>query len=281
MTEPGSSGPDLGPGALAALMERPGFDDAMMAVARLVVAEYRVSWLMNRILSDRGRLVASFMALDFHFADPERRGFTLEQLRNEAVRGGFASRGRITAWAGSMRLLGLFAAGSPGRPQRLVPTPKFLAMFRARLENIWRSITPIHPRAGEAILALVDERFVAGLAAALMVPYRTEQRLFDAIPELVEIAEREAGMVVLMSVMLKHMAGEAITIAGLAGEFTISRAHVRSILQAATGQGLLVQALGGFYQVLPALGDALRRFFAALFQVHIFAIDRALARVGG
>lgn len=274
-------GPDVSPDALAALIRRPGFDDALMAVAERVVEEYRASWVLNRILSDRGRLVAAFMALDLYFADPARTGFTLEQLRNEAATHGFASRGRITAWAASLRLLGLFAAAPTGRPQRLVPTEKFIAIFRTRMRHIWRSVAIIHPPANLAIAALEQDAFLFNLPAGFMGPYRAGQRVFHGIPELADVADREAGLIVLISIMLKDAAGTPITIASLAREFAISRAHVRSILQAAETLDLVARPQAdGAYHAKPGLIEGIRRFFASLFQAHIFAMDRALQYLG-
>jgi len=282
MFGPHRLGPDIGSESLAALIGLPGFDGVMTGVALIIVDDYRASWLMNRILSDRGRMVASYAALDLHFADPSRRGFTIGQLRHAAASHGFASPGRMTAWAASLRLLGLFAAGAPGRPQRLVPSAKFLAMFRARMAQLYRAIAVIHPPAGLPGAALEGDLFIADLVAGFTEPYHSGKRMLDAVPELMPLAEREAGVILLMSVMLKDTAGEVIAIADLAREFSISRAHVRSILQGAEGLGLVARSTGGgLYCSLPGLGEILSRFFAALFLAHIFALDRALARVGG
>lgn len=109
-------------------------------------------------------------------------------------------------------------------------------------------------------------------------PYRAGQRVLDGIPELAELAEREAGLCVLLSVMLREAAGTGLSIASLAREFAVSRAHIRSILRKADGLGLLIRTpVNGAFQVKPDLIDWLRRFFAASFQTHIFAMDRALS----
>ena len=271
-------GPDISPAALAVLIGHPDFDIAMIGVARRLVDEYRASWLMNRILSDRDRMVAAYMALDLYFTDPARRGFTLAQLRLEAERHGFASRGRMTAWTASLRVLGMLAPGAPGRPQRLVPTLKFLAMFRTRMDDFYQCIGLIHPVAGFNHAALERDGFVADLAAGFAEPYHSGQRILEATPELATLADREAGVILLMSIKLKEVAGEAITIADLAREFIISRAHVRSVLHDASALGLVARPMNdGVYLALPRLTDSLRRLFAVMFQAHIFALERAMA----
>ena len=272
------SGPDNGPEALAALICQPGFDAAMCAIARSAVEEHRASWLMNRILSDRGRLIAAYLALDFYFADPSRRGFTIVQLHDEAARHGFASPGRVRAWAMSLRLFGFFAVASPGRPQRLVPTPKFFAVVSGRMAFAYQSIAAFHPLPGFTSAALERDAFLAAIVAAWVVQYRQGLRWMAPVPELSDIADREAGVVMLMSVMLKDQAGAPIMIADLAREFFVSRAHVRTILQQASAIGLVVRSDDdGRYRALPLLIDAMRRFFAAMFQLHIYALERALA----
>lgn len=286
MTRPGSAvrpgeGPDLGDDALTALIRHPNFDQALMAVAQRAVDQYRASWLLNRILSDRGRMVSAFMALDLHFAEPNQAGFTLVRFREEAASYGFASPGRVTAWAATMRLMGLLAPGAPGRPQRMLPTGKFFAMFRDRVERNWRSIALVHPPSLHAIARLHDDSFLAHLAAGYMGPFRNGQRVFDGLPELAEIADREAGICILFSVLLRDANGDAIAIARLARDFSVSRAHIRAILQAAEALGMLARnGPDGAYRLAPRFKDWISRFVAALFQAHIFAIDRALALSG-
>ena len=176
------------------------------------------------------------------------------------------SPGRVRAWATSLRLFGFFAAASLGRPQRLMPTPKFFAVVRRRMAFAYQSIAA----------------FLGAIVAAWLVHYRQGQRWMAPASELSDIADREAGVVMLMSVMLKDQAGAPIMIADLAREFFVSRAHVRTILQEAAALCLVVRSGGdGRYRALPLLIDAIRRFFAAMFQLHIYALDQALAGADG
>ena len=281
MIGPHRLGPDIGPSQLGALISRPGFDTAMLNIARRIVADHRGSWLMNRILSDRGRMMAAYMALDLHFTDPLRRGFSVVQLRDVAAQYGFASRGRMTAWVASLRLFGLLSDGAPGRPRRVLPTAKLLLIARSRMNDFYQSIGHFYPLSHAVGPLLQQEWFFAGIIAGFTEPYRSGQRILDATPELAGLAEQEAGITVLMSILLKDAAGEAITIAALAREFDISRAHVRGILRRGATLGLVSRAPGAeAYRALPGLAEVMRRFFAALCEVHIFAWHRALAQAG-
>lgn len=116
----------------------------------------------------------------------------------------------------------------------------------------------------------------AALAALIGQP-GFDDGMCDIARRLVE-QHRESGTVMLIAVMLKDQAGAPILIACLARAFSVSRAHVRIILQEAATLGLVARADGdGRYQALPLRGDAMRRFFAALFQLYIFALEQALA----
>ena len=250
-----------------------------MAVAQNVVEEYRQSWALNRILSDRGRVLTALAALDLYFADAGRAGFSVAQLRKDAAHHGFASPGRITAWAATLRALGYLASGAPGRPQRLIPTKSFFAMFRSRMQRTWQHLEMIHPPARRAIKLLEEEEFLGHIAAGFMGRYRNRQRVLEVAPELAEIAEREGAICILLSIMLTEAAGGRLSIASLAREFAVSRAHVRSILEDAETMGLVKRAREkAEYYAQPRLTDWMRRFFAALFQTHIYMIDYAIRR---
>jgi len=274
-------GPDIGLSQLAALIDRPGFDAAMFDSARCIVAGYRGSWLMNRILSDRGRMMALYMALDLHFTDPLRRGFSVVQLCDVAARSGFASRGRMTAWVASLRLLGLLADGAPGRPRRLLPTAKLLLIVRSQMEDFHQSVAQFYPLPPAVGPLLQQDWFLTAIIAGFTELYRGGQRILEGTPELAGLAEQEAGITVLMSIMLKDEAGEAVTLAGLAREFYVSRAHVRGILRHVATLGLVWRAPGAAgYQARPKLAEVMRRFFAAVCEVYVFALQCALAQDG-
>lgn len=269
-------GPEIGPEALAALITLTGFDAAMLGLARRIVTEHRGSWVMNRILNDRGRMMAAYLALDLYFTDPFRRGFSVVQLRDVAAWYGFASRGRMTAWVASLRLLGLFDDVAPDRPRRLRPTAKLLLIVRIRMEDMYCAIGAFYALGQEVGPLLQQDAFMAGIVAGFTEPFRGGQRILDATPELARLAEQEAGITVLMSILLKDAAREAITIAGLAREFAVSRAHVRGILLEVAALGLVGRVPGAeAYRALPGLAQVMRRFFAALCAVHIFAWHRA------
>lgn len=239
---------------------------------------YRGNWLLSRMLGDRGQTVAAFVAMDLHFAVPDRSGFSLVAFREQATRYRFASPGRVTAWAASLRMMGYLAAGPAKRQQRVVPTPKFFAMVRARLQRIWQPIALIHLPALEAIALLEDESFLCHIGAGRMALFRNGHRVFHSVPELTAIADRQNGIGILVSILVQDTAGETFTVAGLARHYVVSRAHVRSILEAAAASGLLTRTTpGGGYRVEARLKTALHRYVASLFQTHIATLDYALA----
>jgi len=277
---PGSR-PDFSAAALDDLIRHPHFDQALVTSARCTVEQWQASWTLNRVMSDRGRAVAVLMTLDLYYAAADRAGLALVQLREEAARHGFASAGRITAWVATMRVLGFLAVHVPGRPQRVVPTTKFLAMLRDGLERNWRSLAQLHPHGQQAIERLEDDTFLRHVVRGFIGPYRNGQRVLDAVPELAAIADREAAICILFSMLLRDACGEPISIARLAREFFVSRAHVRSLLRAMEAMGLLSRShAAGGYRPGPGFRPCVSRLMAALFQAHIFATDRALVLCG-
>jgi hypothetical protein len=226
---------------------------------------------MNRAISDRGRMITAFMAFTLNH-ESGGAGFTVAHLRAEAARLGFISPGRVTAWAATLQLLGFFTSRGSARPRRIVPTEKFFAVPRGRAERNWPSVAPIYPPANAALARLDEPGFLADAIVSLAGLLRSGYRALGPFPDLVAITDREAGLVILFSIMLRHKPGEMVAVAPLAREFTVSRAHVRAILQAAAAFDMLTRTETGGFRVEQQLRAKLSRGAAAVLQTHIFTI---------
>lgn len=271
------AGLDFSPQAVLRVLRHPGFPATMRAVARLHVEQYRGNWVLNRIASDRGRLIAALMVADLHFNGNGGAGFTLAELREQAALHGFASPRRLVAWAASLQLFGFLQRIGRTRPQRLVPTELFLNGMRERTRRTWTALAPLHPgslRAGEK-LARQDAMAIA--AGSFMAPYRAGFRLLQLTPEFASLGERDAGLMILLNMVAAEEPGQAHSISEMARQFTVSRAHVGALMQEAELSGMVVRVERGRYAPGPLLQDALGRFFAALFIGNMHAIDRVLA----
>ena len=269
----------LGDDAVAALVDHPRFEAAMLAAAAATVELYRGHWALNRLVNDRGRFILGLMVLDLHFVAGDGMGFTTAQLRETAVAQGVCSPGRTTAFVASLRLLGFLqpVAAEDRRLRRLAPTDRFIALHCERWRRHFEALALLRAE-GEVALASIDRPgFVGVLAHALVATYRSGLRMAQFVPSVRQIAERDAGLTMLFSLLIAEAAGQTVSIAGLAQRFAVSRAHVLTVLREAQQVGLAapVGPRGG-YRGGPALTPTFRRFFALLFLVQLHGIEVAL-----
>lgn len=264
--------------AVTALIGHPRFDAAMFAAATAVVEQYRGHWLLNRLANDRGRFVLGLMILDLHFHEGRGSGFTTGRLREVAGANGVCSPGRITAFLAALRLVGFLhpVAADDRRLRRLAPTERFLDLHRDRLQCLFEALALIDAAGNEAVAALRRPAFIGAFAHDLVAAYRSGLRMSGLVPEIQPTVERDAGLTMLFSLLIADASGQPVSIAALAERFSVSRAHVLTVLREAEQSGLATQAgPRGGYRAGPALAATLRRFFAIMFLSHLHGIDAA------
>lgn len=269
-------GPYLTDDALTALAQRPGFDAAMLSAATSVVELYRGNWWLNRLVNDRGRAMLGLMIVDLHCDPVDGPGFTPARLQEIAGAVSLCSPGRITAFLATLRLLGYLRpiTSDDRRLRRLIPTQPFLGAHKERWQQILAALSTIHPDAANASVALDDTAFIGGFVRVLVGAYRDGLRIAQFVPELLTVADRDAGLTMMLSLLVADAAGQSVSIAALARRFSVSRAHVLTVLREAERAGLTV-AVGprGGYRASPALAGKLRRFFSVVFLLYLAAID--------
>jgi hypothetical protein len=270
--------PNLDASAVAALVGHPRFDAAMLATATAMIELYRGQWALNRLVNDRGRFVPGLMILDLHFTVGRGEGFTTAQLRKEAADNGVCSPGRINALLASLRLLGFLkpVEAEDRRVRRLAPTERFLAMHRDRWGRQFEALALVREEAETARMALRNPAFLGAFAHALVATHRGGARVVDLVPELRLTAERDAGLIMLFSLLTGETAGQGVSISTLARRSLVSRAHVATVLREAEDAGLAAPAgAGGGYRAGPALLGTIRRFFAIMFLIQLHGIQAA------
>jgi biotin operon repressor len=274
--------PDLSEAAISGLMRHPRFDSAMLSAATATVELYRGHWILNRLVNDRGRFVLGLMILDLHFKAGGGDGFTGGQLRLLAGLNGVCSPGRITALLAGLRLAGFLApvAADDRRLRRLAPTHRFIDLHRERWRRHFAALGQLCPEGESALAMLGSDAFIGSFAHVLVSTYRRGFRMVAFVPELRSIAERDAGLTMLFSLLVADAAGQPVSIAALARRFAVSRAHVLMVLREAQQAGLVVPTgPRGGYRAAPTLATALRRFFATLFLVQRHGI-RSVSAAG-
>jgi DNA-binding MarR family transcriptional regulator len=286
----------LSPAAIAALRAHPGFADAMRAWAHGLVTQYDGNRLLNQLLNDRGRGLFTLAALYLHYSrtpgDPGS-GLTVGRMKDWCVERELCSRGRAEVMLGLLRARGYLAGASDPADRRLrvlVPTERLIALHRERFDQHFAAMERVLPQAMPARAALDEPRFMPAFTRCLGRHFDSGVRILGHSPELVLFAERNAGMIILFSLML---AGEAddtfpptrpvpVSISGLGAKFGVSRKHVLTLLRDAEGEGYL-QRTGERNDrliLLPRVHDAAQMFFASMFLFLAHCASEALAEIG-
>ena len=273
----------------AFLRSHPGLPEAVAEFAAWLIRNYTGNALLNMLLCDRGRvLVGLFVSyLDvLPMPGGTSTGATLGSVQKLCRQTGLCSSGRAASLLAAMRFGGYVASANDPDDRRrrvLKPTPKLMDMQLANWSRQFEALTPLLPELASVPHALRRPAFRTGFLHALGGHYFGGFRLLDHAAVLERLVESNAGLLVLASLALPRLAGEAepgepvpLSISALSRRFCISRAHVRKLLRDAETAGLLA---GGpeaeRVVVLPALVDALLSFYAALFALFCSCAETA------
>lgn len=271
--------------AIEAVRRHPAFEAAMRASARGFVEHYFGNRLVNLLASDRGRTFAAGMALHLHYAGGGR-GFTAADLKALCVREQICSAGRAAALIALMQWGGhLVAETVDGKVRRLVPTERLLALHRDRWRIQLSSGALVLPEMVEALGRLSDPAFMKAYGLAQSAQFLAGWRAAAYAPEIVPFAERNAGAVVLFSLLLADLDQNAPppSATGLAKRFHVSRMHVTRLLRETADLGLLLSADPAAARPLlsPELRAGAERLFAVLFLFNASAARAALEAAAG
>ena len=263
--------------AIAGLRDHPSFPQAMRAAAQCAVELYRSDRLLNALMNDRARALFTHVALYLHYGhdDPDQSGLSVGAMKQLCVRVGLCSRGRCEAMLALMRASGLFAAApSLDKRQRLlVPTEKLLELHRIRWSVHFTAMSAAIPQAAAYPVALHDPLFIKPFVRELGRRFVGGMRVLDAAPDLEQIAERNAGMMILYSLALASRDDDTfpplrpvpLSIIALATRFSVSRKHVLMLLRDAEALQLLMRD-GNAITFLPRGREVLEMMFANLFR---------------
>jgi hypothetical protein len=282
------------PEAIAALRAHPHFPAAMRASAAGIVALYQGGRLLNWLMDDRGRLLFGYLALYLHFArhpDDPASGLTPTRMKQFCTEFGICSAGRATAMLSLMRFAGYLApaAASDRRLHVMVATERLIGLLVERWRIHFMAMAPLSPEAKAALTSLDDRAFQRGLTIAMFERFRAGFRFMTHAPELGLFGERNAGMLMLASLMTAGDADDTVppnrpvpvSVSALARRFTVSRPHVLKLLNDATGEGFIerIGAMGERIVILPRLSEASCNFFATMYLFFAACAREALATV--
>jgi hypothetical protein len=279
--------------AVAALRAHPRFAAALATVLRDVIAVHRSNPLLNKVLNDRGRVVFGMLAMYLHFSRGTG-GLTASAMKALCAETGLCSPGRATAMLSLMRFAG-YVAPAQHPLDRLIrllaPTGRLIDDHRRRMAAQLTALAPLMPE-GEVGLAHLDETdFIAEMAVCFGEAFRAGFRLLDASPELAELADRNAGIILLMTLLLAADADDtipparpvSISISAMAKRYGVSRPHIQKLLRDAATDGFIAidPAEPQRVAVLPRLAGAMQSFVANVLLFVAYTVRTAVERVGG
>jgi hypothetical protein len=280
------------PEAIATLRAHPHFPAAMRASAAGIVALYQGGRLLNWLMDDRGRLLFGYLALYLHFArhpDDPASGLTPTRMKQLCAEFDICSAGRATAMLSLMRFAGYLApaAASDRRLHVLVATERLIGLLLERWRLHFAAMAPLSPEGKAAQTSLDAPAFQRDLTIAMFERFRAGFRFMTHAPELGLFGERNAGMLMLASLIAAGDADDTvppqrpvpISVSALARRFSVSRPHVLKLLNDAAAEGFIerIGAMGERVVILPRLSEASCNFFATMYLFFAACAGEALA----
>jgi hypothetical protein len=266
------------PEAVAHLRAQPGFAQAVRASSAGLVSMYQGGHLLNWLMDDRGRFLFGYLALYLHATrDPAdgSSGLTPTRMKAMCVEFDVCSPGRAGAMLSLMRFSGYLAPDIQivdKRQRRLVATDKLYDLLRARWRLHMSAMAPLLPDGAALLAALDNPAFDHALMIAMVERFRSGFRLVHSAPGLGLFGERNAGMLILTSLIAAGTEDDTvppqrpvpISIAALARRFRVSRPHVLKLIRDAADEGFLerVGADNSMVVLKPRLVEATQNFFA-------------------
>jgi hypothetical protein len=279
--------------AIAALQAHPRFAEASRTSHAGVMNLWQRNRLLNTLVNDRGRLLISLFAVHLHLLsqpnDPHS-GLTVSRMTALCSEQKFCSPGRAKAMLMLMRVFGFLAPAqneADRRLRRLVPTERLMSLHRERNRRMFEAIAMVLPECAEAFSAQSHPDFTGLFVCRFCEHFLAGFRFVDFVPEMRLFVDRNAGVVILGSMLL---AGEAddvypptrpvpVSSSALSRRFGVSRAHVRRLLQDAESQGLLERLDGDRVRFLPRLRREANNFTALQFLLAAHCAQGALADI--
>jgi hypothetical protein len=284
----------LGPEALAALQAHPRFAAAHRTASAGMIALWHGNRILNSLVNDRGRLMISLFAVHLHLLsrpnDPHS-GLTVSRMTALCSEQKFCSPGRAKAMLMLLRAFGHLVPApneADRRLRRLVPTERLMALHRERYRRLFEAIAMVLPECAEAFSAQTHPDFTARFVCRYCEHFLAGFRFMDVVPEMRLFVERNAGIMVLCSMLLSGETDDvypptlpiSVSSSALSRRFGVSRAHVRRLLQDAVNEGLLEKLDGDRVRLLPRLRQGANDFMAAQFLLVADCAQDALADLG-
>jgi len=229
----------------ARLRANPRYPDAARAFARAMLSQAEADRLLDGVLKDAGRNVAAKCLAYLHVTG----GLTLPRLKALCASTGLVSPGRARMLLIYLQHLG-YATPSPRReakvPRRYDPTARFLATWRRQMQATLESVAVLEP-AVSTVLACLDapgvfESYVRYISEAYLEGLKDvdiEDPFFRTFMHRYAGTQIMHGLVVAARDAFPPRDPIPFHPTETARRFSVSRLHVRRMMDAAQRGGLL------------------------------------------
>lgn len=263
----------------AAIRAHPALPGAVVRFAKSLIDIYEGNALLNTLLCDRGRVLVGLFLLYLEvlpLPGTNELGATLSAVQALCRRTQLCSPGRTASVLAAMRYGGYIVPRTDPADHRrriLVPTHKLIAAHQQHWVRQFEAMAPVFPSVTLVPARLEDRAFRTAFLHQLGTYFLGGFRVLNHAPVLAQLAESNAGLLVMSSLVLRQLTNERtpggavpISISALSRRFCVSRAHIRNMLAISEAAGLLAHARGSeSVAVLPALTEAIIQFYGVLF----------------
>jgi hypothetical protein len=241
---------------LLEMRERATFLAGLQAYDRLIPPHFSHNTILNKVVTEAQRfemLVYALYLYDTRNPDDPRSGLTLAILQRLCVQQNCASRGRVSAILGIMRLGGYLASRASEQDSRvkyLVPTQAFIEIVEAWNRAMFEIIDAAAPGDNLVSRHAAEKRFGWDMRTRGGAETLAGWHLLHAFEEVAYFVVRDGGWMLLLRCVAEsfHLGGGreiapvCIDLQGFGKSFGVSRSHLRRLLEDAHGVGLLKEA---------------------------------------
>jgi hypothetical protein len=256
----------------------PRYPDAARAFAHAMLAQAEADRALDAVLKDAGRNVAAKCLAYLHMTG----GLTLPRLKALCASTGLVSPGRARTLLMYLQHLD-YARASPRcdakSPTRYEPTARFLETWRRQMCATLESAAIIEPAVSRVLARLevqaVFESYVRCISEAYLEGLKsvdTGDPFFRTFMHSYAGTQIVHGLVLAARDAFPPLAPIAFQLTETASRFSVSRLHVRRMMDAAQQRGL-VRLTDGFLLFTPAGRAAVDHIYAT--QLLVFLITAA------
>jgi hypothetical protein len=262
----------------ARLRASPRYPHAARSFARAMLAQADADRALDAVLKDAGRNVAAKCLAYLHVTG----GLTLPRLKALCASTGLVSPGRARTLLIYLQHLG-YATPSPGReakePTRYEPTARFLDTWRRQMLATLESAALVEPAVSRVLACLdvptVFETYVRCISEAYLEGLKnvdTSDPFFRTFMHSYAGTQIVHGLVVVGGDAFPSTDPIAFHYTETAKRYSVSRLHVRRLMDAAQREGLL-RLTEGTLVLTPAGRAAVDHIYAT--QLIVFLITAA------